>query len=179
MEFRPTNTAAIKLPLSVHAKTGHVCWYVDAETMVPVEDPAFILGIQQFPAALVEELEFPHGESLAQGLTNTKEAKGGASSEETRNLGTVLTEPGTRHNMMRNIIVHERCIGTTREECEAKLRLWIAQQDRSYIRTAEPDVLVDMEEMINWAYSDQFIVNKDPNGKRPYKDQTALSMSQM
>ena len=32
VEFRPTHTQSIKLPLSCHAKTGKVCWYADRDT---------------------------------------------------------------------------------------------------------------------------------------------------
>lgn len=32
VEFRPTHGQSIKLPLSVHHKTGNVCWYLDRET---------------------------------------------------------------------------------------------------------------------------------------------------
>lgn len=32
VEFRPTHTQSIKLPLSCHAKSGNVCWYVDRDT---------------------------------------------------------------------------------------------------------------------------------------------------
>lgn len=32
VEFRPTHTQSIKLPLSCHAKSGKVCWYVDRDT---------------------------------------------------------------------------------------------------------------------------------------------------
>lgn len=32
VEFRPTYGNAIKLPLSIHGKTGNVCWFVEPET---------------------------------------------------------------------------------------------------------------------------------------------------
>lgn len=32
VEFRPTYKQSIKLPLSVHCKTGNVCWYLDKHT---------------------------------------------------------------------------------------------------------------------------------------------------
>lgn len=50
VEFRPTHKQSIKLPLSVHGKTGRICWYFDRDTLEPVEDMAYILGIKQFSA---------------------------------------------------------------------------------------------------------------------------------
>ena len=32
VEFRPLPGNAIKLPLSIHGKTGNVCWFVDQKT---------------------------------------------------------------------------------------------------------------------------------------------------
>lgn len=32
VEFRPTHKQSIKLPLSVHSRTGNMCWYLDRHT---------------------------------------------------------------------------------------------------------------------------------------------------
>ena len=55
VEFRPTPTMAIKLPLSVHGKTGNVCWFVDQATLKPIEDAAYIAGIEPVHVADVIE----------------------------------------------------------------------------------------------------------------------------
>ena len=46
VEFRPTNGNAIKLPLSVHARTGNICWFVDQDTLVPIERYDYLLEIE-------------------------------------------------------------------------------------------------------------------------------------
>ena len=56
VEFRPTNGLSIKLPLSVHFKTGRVCWYLDRDTLQPIEDPAYVLQIQQMAVADFEKV---------------------------------------------------------------------------------------------------------------------------
>lgn len=56
VEFRPTNGLSIKLPLSVHCKTRRVCWYLDRDTLQPIEDPAYVLQIQQMAVADFEKV---------------------------------------------------------------------------------------------------------------------------
>lgn len=57
IEFRPTNGQAIKLPLSVHFKTGRVCWYLDRDTLQPIEDPAYVdrYGFQELHGFLSDQ----------------------------------------------------------------------------------------------------------------------------
>lgn len=163
MEFRPTNTTAIKLPLSIHAKTGNICWYVDRETFAFIKSPEYILEICQIPVADIDRLDIP----LHVGQQEFPSAqKGSCSSDETRNLGTMLVEQGTRHNMMRNIAVFERTHGKSREECEVILAQWLEQQDQSLIQSDEAAVRCDMEELINWVYSDRFELNKSTGSKK-------------
>ena len=47
VEFRPTFTQAIKLPLSRHPKTGNICWYLDQQTLSPIKDISYITQIVQ------------------------------------------------------------------------------------------------------------------------------------
>ncbi len=78
----------------------------------------------------------------------------------------MLVEQGTRHNMMRNIAVFERTHGKSREECEATLEQWLKQQDQSLIQSDEAAVRCDMEELINWVYSDRFELNRPAASKK-------------
>jgi len=55
VEFRPTSKLAIKLPLSVHGETGKICWFVDQATLKPIEDAAYIAGIEPVHVADVIE----------------------------------------------------------------------------------------------------------------------------
>lgn len=50
IEFRPTSRQAIKLPLCVHHKTGNICWYLDAETLEPIESQEFVMSIERMSA---------------------------------------------------------------------------------------------------------------------------------
>ena len=56
IEFRPTNTQAIKLPLGIHATTGRRCWYLDPVSLEPIEDIEYIYNIEKIPADLIREI---------------------------------------------------------------------------------------------------------------------------
>lgn len=47
VEFRPTFTQAIKLPLGINPATGKVCWYINPKTFEPYKDPQYVLRIQK------------------------------------------------------------------------------------------------------------------------------------
>lgn len=162
VEFRPTNTMSIKLPLSIHARTGNVCWYVDRETLVPIERAEYILEIEPVPASMLSELmdaNVPDDIPREGAERSPNPVCCGKSSDETRNLGTTLTEEGVRHNMMRNIAVYTRCQGVAREQCRRDLMAWYERQDKCFIRSTREQVLADIDELVTWVYSDHFQVN--------------------
>lgn len=53
VEFRPTWTQGVKLPLGIHQKTGRRCWFVDNETFAPVESYDYLDGVEPMDAALI------------------------------------------------------------------------------------------------------------------------------
>lgn len=160
VEFRPMNTASIKLPLSRHARTGNMCWYVDRQTLTPIMTPEYILHIQQIRAVDAKAL-IPECTVATDNSTNKKDgSERGHSSPETRNLGTTLEQEGTRHNMMRNIAVFKRTHGTSREDCESALEEWIQAQDPLYYKSSQGEIRRDINELIAWVYSDRFILQK-------------------
>lgn len=55
IEFRPSYTQGVKLPLGVHHKTGKRAWYCDIYTLEPIEDFAYILDIEPVPAETITE----------------------------------------------------------------------------------------------------------------------------
>ncbi len=159
VEFRPMSKAAIKLPLSRHAKTGNMCWFVDRRTLLPIMRAEYILGIQQIKADEAKALIPAAVESTSEAREKPTSGKG-ASSPETRNLGTTLEEEGTRHNMMRNIAVYNRTHGASREECEKILAEWILEQNPLLYHSSHREVQRDIDELIAWVYSDRFVVQK-------------------
>jgi len=160
VEFRPMNTASIKLPLSRHAKTGKICWFVDRDTLVPIMRQDYVLSIHQIRAAEVKAL-IPECPVITPRSQETKiHSEKGCSSPETRDLGTTLEQVGTRHNMMRNIAVFKRTHGASREECETALHEWIEAQDSQYYKSSQRDIRRDIDELIAWVYSERFVLQK-------------------
>ncbi|MFD1018678.1 TOTE conflict system archaeo-eukaryotic primase domain-containing protein [Thalassobacillus hwangdonensis] len=58
IEFRPSWTQGVKLPLGVHQQTGNRCWYVDNYTLEPIESYEYILGIKPMSATLITDTDF-------------------------------------------------------------------------------------------------------------------------
>lgn len=55
VEYRPTATQSIKLPLGIHQKTQSRCWFVDRETLEPIKDFQYIETIERIPVWQVEQ----------------------------------------------------------------------------------------------------------------------------
>lgn len=160
VEFRPTPTMAIKLPLSVHGKTGNVCWFVDQRTLAPIEDEAYILSIETVraddvkPALSLPELEICGKKHHAVHRPEPRLSK----DADMVDIGTILTEQGQRHNTMRSIAVYHRTNGYAREEVQRVLEEWYARQPQELIASSPEEVSRDITRILDWVYSDGFIL---------------------
>ena len=115
IEFRPSFGQAVKLPLSRHAITGAVCWYVDRETLMPIEDMSYILSIQPIPAQRFHEIaETLPADSTAR---ENKSLYTLACFIEQSEIGAPLTRVGTRHEAMVRMAVASRGSGDAADAC--------------------------------------------------------------
>ena len=55
IEFRPSWSQGVKLPLGVHQKTRARCWFVDNETLEPIENYDYILNIEPMTPEVISE----------------------------------------------------------------------------------------------------------------------------
>ncbi|MGG3587166.1 hypothetical protein ABEU81_32435 [Priestia megaterium] len=55
IEFRPSWSQGVKLPLGVHQKTHARCWFVDNETLEPIENYDYILDIEPMTPEVISE----------------------------------------------------------------------------------------------------------------------------
>lgn len=55
VEFRPTWTQGVKLPLGIHQRTGRRCWFVNARTLEPIESFDYLNDVEPLPAALIKD----------------------------------------------------------------------------------------------------------------------------
>lgn len=53
IEYRPTFTQGVKLPLGIHKRTGNRCWFVDRDTFEPIEAFEYILEVEPMPAEVI------------------------------------------------------------------------------------------------------------------------------
>lgn len=58
IEFRPSWTQGVKLPLGVHQVTGRRCWFVDNETLEPIESFDYLLNVEPMDTTVITELDF-------------------------------------------------------------------------------------------------------------------------
>lgn len=58
IEFRATSTQGVKLPLGVHQKTGNRCWFVDNQTLEPIENYDYLLEVEPISAEIITENDF-------------------------------------------------------------------------------------------------------------------------
>lgn len=165
VEFRPTAKQAIKLPLSIHGETGNICWYVDPETLRPIEDEGYIATIRQLHVEEVKgalslpELDEPSRKGKSEG-------KGDKAPETIcdGNVCAILTKPGIRHEVMLKIAARNRRNGISREENQNALEEWYSMQPPEMIESTPEEVSRDITNILNWAYSDLFSM-KQPERK--------------
>ena len=172
VEFRPTASQAIKLPLSRHAKTGNICWYLDRETLAPIECNDYVLEIEQFSAETFNSLVDQCG--LRKPVLSGNEDDVFAAMDPLRPKVRELTEeeraifegvsshpdisqPGQRHALTRAIAIHNRRIGLTQEESEQDLISWWNTQDKTITTTTDKEAIADIRDLVRWTFSDGFI----------------------
>lgn len=74
LEFRSTHGSAIKQPLSVHPRTGKVCWFVEQDTLRPIERHDYLFEIKQIPAIVLDRIRSGNG-SAADEVTEPSEGQ--------------------------------------------------------------------------------------------------------
>lgn len=170
VEFRPTSKMSIKLPLSVHGKTGNVCWYLDPETLEPIEDIAYVMSIRQIDRdwatelikrkRKVEMLDCPE-------MTDEDHIPKGSPVELTRfdTAFPVLLQEGTRHNLMVSIGVDQRYRGVAQEKIVEVLMEWAAAQNQELIKSSPAEVRDDAEKIAAWVWGPKFSAGLKPKDK--------------
>lgn len=173
VEFRPTATQAIKLPLSVHRRTRQVCWFVDPATLVPIERRDYILEIRQVDYEDTLRIIYERCTNIVTEVQDEPPAptyeERTVDDKEFESLRTLtypnMTEPGTRHELMLKIAILNRYIGLGREECMAALAAWWKRQPEKLITSADKDIRDDVDNIISWVYSEKFKLSSSATEK--------------
>lgn len=108
VEFRPTFTQGVKLPLGIHRKTGNRCHFCNVYTLEPIENPAYILGIEPMAAEIVLdaliELSAEQEEEFARVVSRTDTSLNAVDASRAREKAAAILDAGrlthsnTRHN---------------------------------------------------------------------------------
>ena len=170
VEFRPTHRQAIKLPLGIHQLTGNRCWYVDRETLEPIEDFEYIFTIERIPQEymnrIVNEIVNEHMRSIYEEIRqNTK--FGGSTSGAYNSLE--VTERGTRHNIQAKVAARARMDGNDFDDIVRIQMDWYSKQDKTKIASSEDEVLADAERLAEWAMKN---VDIKPHQKKETRHRT-------
>lgn len=137
VEFRPTPTQSIKLPLGVHQKTGKRCWFVDRETLEPIEDFLFIRRTEKVEWQLVDQvIKDGNLRKFYIMLDQAKESNGGERKTAKRGKKAgdspyMITAEGTRHKMLILEALRLYREGGDYESIHHGLEEWLRRQDAS------------------------------------------------
>lgn len=169
VEFRPTDKQAIKLPLSVHHKTGKVCWYADTtQPSLPlIEDMGYVMKIEridrdEFEKMCIEKKK-EEGAGVKDVLKEEKEEEEKGEEKAQANLpvcssAMMMTGPGMRHSMMLQIARTLRAKNVPQEEIAAQLLSWAKWQNPAYITDTWQVVEEDAASLASWVWSDKYTV---------------------
>src|SRR5690625_4528245 len=126
VEFRPSWTQGVKLPLGIHQRTGNRCWFVDNETLEPIESFGYIMSIEPMDSEEIMSVDFEITNEQAEEFERVVQetdisANTHTVSEALRKVGRILdegrlTESNTRHATTYTIAVFGNMQGWEREE---------------------------------------------------------------
>lgn len=157
VEFRPTHKQSIKLPLSIHGRTGNVCWYLDRDTLKPIENAAYILDVIPFSAktmrSIIKSLHLAKSgkddAKVPRGTTKYKPLDEGLPRDR-------IVQVGTRHALMVGLAAKGRYDGLAQDACGEMLALWYEQQDQELIESSPAQIRCDIKRIVKWTYGDMF-----------------------
>jgi len=172
VEFRPTHTQAIKLPLGVHAKTKNRCWFIDRDTLEPIEDMEYACLIEHMSGQIIHDIlrtwnKKHWNELYADMICNADmEKKDFEPAYDYRKKDEYfdshkLTEPNTRHDMMVRIATDIRYCGAGEKQIAKFLTGWYYRQDPVYIESTEDEVREDIRDIASWASENVPVLKED------------------
>src|SRR5699024_9086447 len=150
VEFRPTWRQGVKLPLGIHQRTGNRCWFVDNETLEPIESFDYILDIEPMSADAIMEIDFgitvEQAEEFERVVQETDiTANVLDKSEALQNVRKIiekgrLVASGTRHKTTYSIACFGNMQGWEREETVEVIMDILLNTPREYFsKGSKPD----------------------------------------
>lgn len=163
VEFRPTFTASIKLPLSINSKTGNMCWFLD-DDLKPILSYTPLFAIKPMPIDDFMDIVWrycywPDEEESEIPLDEDEEDEGCGEHHfhpEILEKLPVLETQGKRHWTMMQIAVTLKGRGLSMSECVDTLMAWYDEQDPRLMETNRKDSERDAKDIAKWVYTHEF-----------------------
>lgn len=165
VEFRPTNTQSIKLPLTRHYRTGNYCWFLDRDTLDSIETLDYLDSIVPFHANDIAELVRignrerwyrKYAECIELCDDDAQPVQHAHGGHMDLDRLPQVERVGTRHNLMAKIAAKLRVCGYSEDSIHEQLMDWYEAQDKSLISSCPEEVEADAYELAAWAWSDTF-----------------------
>ena len=145
-ECFPIRHTAVKIPLGVNLRTGRRCWYLDRETLEPIESYEYVFGILPMSGKAFEEIVYAmNKKNKTEDIAAAKSklmVKHARKSFPIRNE-PVLTAAGQRHNLMCKLSVYLRKAGADEETICDGLMAWVNRQNPELIRSSMAEIEKD------------------------------------
>ena len=160
VEFRPTYSQSVKVPLGVHATTGNRCWYLDRDTLEPIEDFGCILDIEPIDRQEIQEIlrkwnkkrwNELYADMICNDVGRDEAIRKDLVFDSAYYEAHKIEKTGTRHNTFVEIACDLRHYGANKFQIQKALTGFYYKQDPFYIDTSEKECLDDIDEIAKWA----------------------------
>lgn len=155
VEYRPTAKQAIKLPLGVHQKTGRRCWFVDRDTLEPIEDADYICRTEKIDLYIIDDILKNGNRRRYDILFEERQQETPAQSKKrVRKQSSVSTiridEPGTRVKRMIEEALRLYRAGGDFYNIRNGLEKWLLAQDPSMYKDPWDECLRNINDIAAW-----------------------------
>jgi len=183
VEFRPSWTQGVKLPLGVHQRTGNRCWFVDNETLEPFESFDYIMSIEPMDSSEIMEIDFGISAEQAEEFERVVEetditANVLDKSEALQNARKIIEEgrliaSGTRHKTTFTIACFGNMHGWEREETIAIIMDILLATPRMYFsKGSTPDHWhKEAQRLVDYAYDKDITLGNSDKAVTIYKSE--------
>ena len=160
VEFRPTPTIGLRLPLSIHRKTGKVSYFLD-DNFFEIRDRLFITKVNKFDRDLFNDIvndlvvDKEKEETIH---TISDEFKPNKLQLLSVNDAEILEEEGIKYESTRNYCMVQLAVlnntrGIDRATALQNLNDWISKQNKELFNTPLTRCYVENKKIINWVYN--------------------------
>lgn len=183
VEFRPTANQAIKLPLGVHQKTGRRCWFVDPESLSPIETFEYIETTQHLEPWRVDQILRDGNRRRFYIMLDEiqSEAKEGPKKRCKLSHGNEINidEAGTRQRCMIEEALRLYRAGGDYSSIHSDLVSWMTKQDPSMYKDSWEECMRNIDSITGWVMrcGRRRELGDDPN--HDYHDNTRIYKSDM